>query len=205
MVKRISVSISDELHSRLQLVKNSLKISKICQESISDAISQIELAESKDSKKLELLVNRLRKEKQRKLQPFYMEGFHDGQNDAYSIDLEQLEDYLYEEEVVDPFYPLDMLELSASPLTQKKHDAIYIASTYEEAEKELKEIDPQELVLSFFKLIEGDLVKKGFYNENNQPILEWDFLFMAKIYFEGWRTGMRTVIEEVKRQLYLVK
>lgn len=203
MAKRLSVSVPEDLFEKLQQYKNTLKLSKICQEALSDAVKKAELVEANNShEKFHDLVDRLRKDKKQKSMPFYEEGFRDGIEDAYAINSKQFEGYQYEKDVVDPFYPLDMLDMVASDRTRNKHECLYITSTIEEAKKELKEIDVDSKLRSFYQLVRDDLIKKGFYDKDSKPITTWDYLILAQVYFEGWLDGIGGVLQQVESKLY---
>lgn len=205
MAKRLSVSVTEDLYEKLQQFKNTLKkpISKICQEALLDEVKKAELIEGNTSHEKFLdLVDRLRKEKKQKNMPFYEEGFRDGIEDAYVINSKQFEDYQYEKNVVDPFYPLDMLDMVASDRTRNKHDCLYITSTIENAKNELNEIDIELKISSFYQFVNDDLIKKGFCDKDGQQIFSWDYLILAQVYFEGWFDGIRSVLQNVESKLY---
>ena len=57
MVKRLNISVPDELYDRLQKVNESINISKVCQGAIMDKVATVEIAKSGD------LIDFLRSEK----------------------------------------------------------------------------------------------------------------------------------------------
>lgn len=82
MVERLNISIPDELHRRLTAVRDKLKVSKICQVAIEEAVV---LEESKEGGSIEALAVRVKKEKQQLFKPYWDEGFSDGSRDAMSF------------------------------------------------------------------------------------------------------------------------
>lgn len=48
MVKRITIAMNDELHERLQNVKNKINVSKLCQEAIMNRVEAVEMAKNSD-------------------------------------------------------------------------------------------------------------------------------------------------------------
>jgi len=203
MVKRLSISVPDDLFSRIQRFKDKLQVSGICQNALNSAVGQYEiLAKEIPPSRFEILVERLKKSVKAKNRAFYEEGYRDGREDAFVIDAEKYNDYQYEKDVVDPFYPLDMLEMVASDKSVKKHECLYITSTYQEAKKELAETNTIEMLESFLKLVEGDLVEKGFKDKDGKVKMSFDYIFLAKIYFEGWLDGMESILDLVEQKIF---
>lgn len=58
MAQRITITIPDSLHDRLQAVKDQINVSVICQEAIMQAVG-IEEIKQKQISKIEMLLQRL--------------------------------------------------------------------------------------------------------------------------------------------------
>jgi hypothetical protein len=87
MAQRLSISISEELHTRMQAVKDNFKISKICQVAIEDAVV---LQEAKGGESIDILIDRLKKEKSEYFKAYKDEGFKDGNTDALAFSYTEL-------------------------------------------------------------------------------------------------------------------
>ncbi|MBD2072404.1 hypothetical protein H6F86_00450 [Phormidium sp. FACHB-592] len=101
VAQRITVTISDSLHGRLQRVKDSLNVSRVCQEAIEYAV-QIEETKLKEIPVVEKVLERLRLEKERSEAEWKQIGVKDGQEDAAELSynefrLLELDDELSEE------------------------------------------------------------------------------------------------------------
>jgi hypothetical protein len=85
MVQRISVSISDGLHERLQAVKDSLNVSGICQEAIMNAV-QFEEAKQGALSKIDELIEKLKTQKEEARKQWGQDGKSQGMEDALELD-----------------------------------------------------------------------------------------------------------------------
>jgi predicted transcriptional regulator len=84
VAERITVTIPNELHQRLQAVKEKLNVSRLCQEAIERAIT-IEEIKMKEIPVKEKVIERLRLEKSQSDQEWEEIGFTDGVEDAEDL------------------------------------------------------------------------------------------------------------------------
>ena len=82
MAHQLSISIPEELYARIQKVKNTFKVSRVCQAAIEDAVA---LEEARGGDDINILVDRLKMEKSEAFKPYWNEGFKDGKVDAMSF------------------------------------------------------------------------------------------------------------------------
>jgi post-segregation antitoxin (ccd killing protein) len=82
MAQRITITLPDNLHERLQTFKEKLNVSGICQEAIDSAIQIEEIKVKTDIPAIEKAIARLRKEKQETCEKWKQIGFKDGVTDA---------------------------------------------------------------------------------------------------------------------------
>jgi len=87
MTKIISVSLPDELYERVQVVKESINVSGICQEALEKEIEIQELL--KKGTKMST-IEKLRKQKEEHDEVYFDEGKSDGIKDAEDMDYEEL-------------------------------------------------------------------------------------------------------------------
>lgn len=87
MAQRINITISDDLHNRLQAVKDGLNISRICQEAIK---MEVEISELKAQSGKEAVVSRLRLQKEQHDEVYEQMGRKDGLKDAEKMDYDEL-------------------------------------------------------------------------------------------------------------------
>lgn len=88
VAQRITVTIPDQLHERLQQVKDKLNISGLCQQAIEKAV-EIEEIKFKDVPNMEKLLERLRMEKQQSEDNWKKEGIKDGRADAMDLSYDE--------------------------------------------------------------------------------------------------------------------
>ncbi|MBW4523405.1 MAG: hypothetical protein KME16_27515 [Scytolyngbya sp. HA4215-MV1] len=88
VAQRITITIPDALHERLQRVKDSLNVSQICQREI-ERFVQIEEIKQKESPAMEKLLERLRIEKQQSDAAWKAEGVTDGKEDATDLSYDE--------------------------------------------------------------------------------------------------------------------
>ena len=83
VAERITITISDDLHKRLQEVKEKLNVSRICSRAIDEAIELEELKLRTDISDKEKAIERLRAEKKQEVSKTWKKkGFEEGVNDA---------------------------------------------------------------------------------------------------------------------------
>lgn len=90
MAARLNITIPDELHERLQVVKDvqpGLNVSAICQEAIEMTVKLAESRKSAGSKR-ERAINRLNLQIRRGQKDWYRKGKEDGLNDAPDLNYE---------------------------------------------------------------------------------------------------------------------
>jgi len=209
MVQRLSISISDHLSERLQGVKESIKVSKICQDAIRQAVIH---EETKKNYNVDSLVQRLKKEKIKLYKPFKEEGYRDGMKDAFAINIDGLELYnAYENREIivgvgafEPEGPylentsniIEFMDSVGSTESYKKY--ALLEGTWEH--DDINDInDP----MNFYNLIKGDKKEKGFVDENNKYLcfsLE-NREYAADEYLYGWIDGVKSVLDRVKNKI----
>jgi hypothetical protein len=84
MTQRITITIPDSLHDRLQAVKDRINVSGICQEAIMHAVG-IEEIKGQDVPETEKLLARLQKEKEKYEVGWREQGLKDGREDAHKL------------------------------------------------------------------------------------------------------------------------
>ena len=89
MAQRLSISIPDDLYNKIQMVKENLNISGICQEAIMNAV-EMEMLKSNACNDLNSLVIRLKTERKMAGEKFKRDGFSDGTKDAYRMSFEDI-------------------------------------------------------------------------------------------------------------------
>ncbi|MEH2383111.1 MAG: hypothetical protein V7K27_30215 [Nostoc sp.] len=82
MAQRITITLPDNLHERLQMFKESLNISGVCQQAIDLAVQIEEIKVRTDIPAMEKAITRLRKQKQEASAKWKQTGFKDGLIDA---------------------------------------------------------------------------------------------------------------------------
>ncbi len=82
MAQRITITLPDNLHERLQMFKESLNISGVCQQAIDLAVQIEEIKVRTDIPAMEKAIARLRKQKQEASAKWKQAGFKDGLIDA---------------------------------------------------------------------------------------------------------------------------
>ena len=99
MVKRINISIPDELYERLQEYKGRVNVSKVCQDAISDVIRKKETFKRSvtEMPELEEIIERLRKEKNYSRHKVFELGEMVGISWAKQADYETLVDRILDE------------------------------------------------------------------------------------------------------------
>lgn len=84
MTERITITIPNDLHKRLQAVKDSLNVSGICQEAINLAV-RIEEIKNEEPPNMDTLIKRLRLEKEKEIAESREAGITDGKQDAMEL------------------------------------------------------------------------------------------------------------------------
>lgn len=87
VAERITITIPDGLHQRLQAVKENLNVSGLCQQTIEEAVT-IEEIKRKDVPVKEKVIERLRLEKKVANKGWKEAGFTDGMKDAEELSYE---------------------------------------------------------------------------------------------------------------------
>lgn len=82
MAQRITITLPDDLHERLQMFKESLNVSGVCQQAIDLAVQIEEIKVRTDIPAMEKAIARLRKQKQEASAKWKQTGFQDGLIDA---------------------------------------------------------------------------------------------------------------------------
>jgi len=98
MAQRVTITIPDSLHDRLQAVKDRINVSGICQEAIMHAVG-IEEIKKQDLPESEQFLARLQKEREKHEIGWKDQGFEEGRKDAqliHYVDFLKLEDLLKE-------------------------------------------------------------------------------------------------------------
>lgn len=90
MAERITVTIPESLHRRLQAVKSRLNVSGLCQDAIEQAV-RIEEIKMKDLPVKQKVIERLRLEKQEANKEWKETGFNDGLKDAEHLSYEDFQ------------------------------------------------------------------------------------------------------------------
>jgi hypothetical protein len=87
MSQRINISVPDDLYQKMQSFKDSLNVSKICQDAIRREIMLKELREETVSD-IDKLAASFQKERKVYGHGFWEEGFKDGTKDAFKTDFQ---------------------------------------------------------------------------------------------------------------------
>jgi predicted transcriptional regulator len=90
MTERITITIPDSLHTRLQAVKENMNISAVCQQAIEYAVSMEEL-KMKNLAGKEKVIERLRLERQKSEEEWFNCGRNDGLEAAENLKYEDFE------------------------------------------------------------------------------------------------------------------
>jgi predicted CopG family antitoxin len=96
MAKKITISVPDELHEKMQEWKKSLNFSRIFQEAVSDLIQKKEdfNRRLKEDPKMSEIIERLRKEKQESETEWFDQGKQDGTDWAKSSHYSEIKEAL---------------------------------------------------------------------------------------------------------------
>ncbi|RUS93131.1 hypothetical protein DSM106972_097250 [Dulcicalothrix desertica PCC 7102] len=82
MAQRITITLSDELYNRLQIVKDNFNVSRLCQQAIDSAVQMEEFKARTDISPTEKAMTRLRQEKKQAAERWNEIGFNDGVKEA---------------------------------------------------------------------------------------------------------------------------
>lgn len=223
MAQRINISIPDELYEKIQNAKQSIKVSKICQEAIMNALKELQIDPTQG---IDVLAKRLNKDFLKIYKPFRDIGKIDGIKDAYSVSFENFQIYRYWKEALPEQKALDYFEfrkkfpgvghmtkkemicgvmsLIGSEETNNKALYLYIGAPpedeYEEEDEREREYNAfYQLVQNsnYDKLIISDLpINQDAFNERGfNPRVASDE------YMEGWFEGLESVFNEVYPRL----
>lgn len=116
MSVRINITIPDDLHNDLQVVKGNLNISKICQQALARAVDT-EKRINETISDIDKLVKRLRKERMTFAGDFYDLGNKDGIRDAYQM---SFEDFHHISLYMDAWSPGKLFDWGASSISKKR-------------------------------------------------------------------------------------
>jgi len=85
MAKKITISVPDELHQKIQDNKNGVKVSKVCQQALEEVVKLATLCDGRD---INALKKRLEHERKEIFNSYWDEGLNDGTSDAFNFDYE---------------------------------------------------------------------------------------------------------------------
>lgn len=132
MAERINITVPNDLHERLQAVRDDINISRICQEAIEQAVILKEIKMKTLSSK-EKVIERLRLERQKNEQEWFNYGKTDGLSDAEDLSYEDFEhlEKLYKERDEVMLNQLDddlreWLEEKMSNFDQRPNKKVYL-------------------------------------------------------------------------------
>ncbi|MHC5722659.1 MAG: hypothetical protein ACYTXY_00570 [Nostoc sp.] len=100
MAERITITIPDNLHKRLQVVKNALNVSGVCQEALEMAIRVEELKREKPQN-MGTLIERLQIEKQQDAEQWKEEGVIEGKKDASNLSYKEFKELESKQSITD--------------------------------------------------------------------------------------------------------
>jgi post-segregation antitoxin (ccd killing protein) len=112
LVQRITVTVPDELHERLQKVKESINVSGVCQEAIESAV-YIEELKLKGQENMDALIERLKAEKQEFVKQYEEQGYKDGIKEIKDFSYSQMKALSnFTEEFVDNWGNTDLDQIA---------------------------------------------------------------------------------------------
>jgi len=97
MAKKITISVPDELHQKIQENKDGFKVSKVCQRALEEVVNLATLCDERD---IEALKKRLEQERKEIFKGYWDEGINDGTSDAFKfnyMDFHKCIDYFKED------------------------------------------------------------------------------------------------------------
>ncbi|MHC5821437.1 MAG: hypothetical protein ACYT04_37600 [Nostoc sp.] len=100
LAERITITIPDNLHKRLQVVKNALNVSGVCQEALEMAIRVEELKREKPQN-MGTLIERLQIEKQQDAEQWKEEGVIEGKKDASNLSYKEFKELESKQSITD--------------------------------------------------------------------------------------------------------
>ena len=100
MAERITITIPNDLHERLQAVKDALNVSRVCQEGLEVAIRIEELKREK-SPNMDTLIEKLRIEKEQDVAKWKEEGVIEGKKDALNLSYSEFKDLESKQSITD--------------------------------------------------------------------------------------------------------
>ncbi|MFT5725908.1 MAG: hypothetical protein ACI8PB_000024 [Desulforhopalus sp.] len=171
MAQRLGVSVSDDLYTRIQNVKETLKVSKICQSALESAV---ELEEMKGSESLELLAKRIKIEKGQYFKCYHDEGVKDGKQDALSFSYEKFLAFAVE----------------CSDEVLQEHGTIEIVESFFSLAPE-----PSQYKCNDYR--DGEIILNSKISKNYSTELidaEWE-------YVKGWKAGVELIWNEVEQKI----
>lgn len=93
MAERINITVPNDLHERLQAVRDRINISRICQEAIEQAVALEEIKMKALSNK-EKVIERLRLERQKSEDDWFEAGRTDGLRDSENLSYDDFQEIL---------------------------------------------------------------------------------------------------------------
>ncbi len=100
MAERITITIPNDLHERLQAVKDALNVSRVCQEGLEAAIRIEELKREK-SPNMDTLIEKLRIEKEQDVAKWKEQGVIEGKKDALDLSYSEFRDLESKQSITD--------------------------------------------------------------------------------------------------------
>ncbi len=123
MAKKITISVPDELHQKIQDNKNGFKVSKVCQGALEEVVKLATLCDEQD---ITALKKRLEQERKEIFKGYWEEGINDGTSDAFKFDyivFNKCIDYFKEDDGDDQL-KWAAFEYFASEAHREKYDSI---------------------------------------------------------------------------------
>lgn len=100
LAERITITIPNDLHERLQAVKDALNVSRVCQEGLEAAIRIEELKREK-SPNMDTLIERLRIEKEQDVAEWKEQGIVKGKDDALNLSYNEFKNLETKQSIAD--------------------------------------------------------------------------------------------------------
>jgi post-segregation antitoxin (ccd killing protein) len=117
MSQRINISVPDDLYQQIQTFKDSLHLSRLCQEALLRAVAIEELRRQTEAD-IEKLAVVFQKEREAYGRDFWEEGFRDGMKDAFTTGYHSMYEIWMRSQTSYP--PEDIFDLGASEHTHEK-------------------------------------------------------------------------------------
>jgi len=172
LTKKITISVPDELHEKMEKWKDSFNFSKVFQDAISEAIQKKENFQKRltEVSTMEQVIERLKKEKTEAESDYFEQGKGDGLDWAKTA---SYEDLLYGATKFEPINEFSEHFISYDPERNE------VLGDY------FKEIIEENESMGFIETMPGNWVPNEFFNA-------WE---------EGWATGIREFWAEIQDKL----